>query len=133
MPSVMHNDCEELTLLELLLQLEGDIRQSLEPIRVTPSQGGVILFLRRHAEANVTDAATALGVRLPTMVEVVKNLVRKRWVTKRYSVEDRRTASLRLSRQGHALALQIEQRVRQVEATLDEQDRKALGMNPKCG
>ena len=44
-------------LLELLLRLEGDIRRRLEPIRVTLLQAGVLLFLRRHAEANVTDAA----------------------------------------------------------------------------
>jgi hypothetical protein len=54
-------------LLELLLRLEGDIRRRLRPIRVTPSQAGVILFLRRHAEARVSDAATALGVRLLTL------------------------------------------------------------------
>jgi DNA-binding MarR family transcriptional regulator len=64
------------TLLELLLRLEGDIRRRLRPIRVTPSQAGVILFLRRHAEANVTDAAAALGVRLLTLSAVVKDLVR---------------------------------------------------------
>ncbi|TMQ31309.1 MAG: hypothetical protein E6K65_01890 [Nitrospirae bacterium] len=45
------------TLLKLLLRLEGDIRRRLEPIRVTLLQAGVLLFLRRHAEANVTDAA----------------------------------------------------------------------------
>jgi DNA-binding MarR family transcriptional regulator len=56
--------------------LEGDIRRRLRPIRVTPSQAGVILFLRRHAEANVTDAAAALGVRLLTLSAVVKDLVR---------------------------------------------------------
>lgn len=58
-----HKDQNETipTLLELLLRLEGVIRRRLEPIRVTPLQAGVILFLRRHAEARVTDAATALG------------------------------------------------------------------------
>jgi DNA-binding MarR family transcriptional regulator len=96
---------------------------------VTPSQAGVILFLRRHAEARVTDAATALGVRLLSVM--VKVLVRKRWVTKRRSVMVTRVVHLRLSRRGNALALQIEQRVRQVNATLAEQDRRTLGMNPK--
>ena len=118
-------------LLELLLRLEGDIRRRLSPIRVTPSQAGVILFLRRHAEARVTDAATALGVRLLTLSVMVKVLVRKRWVTKRCSVTVTRVVHLRLSRRGNALALQIEQRVRQVNATLAEQDRRTLGMNPK--
>jgi DNA-binding MarR family transcriptional regulator len=126
-----HNGHEKLTLLELVLQLHGEFRRSLEPIRVTPLQAGVLLFLRRHAEARVTDAAAALGVRLPTLSAVVKDLVRKRWVTKRRSVTDTRVVHLSLSRRGNALALQIEQRVRYVNATLAGQDRRALGMNPK--
>ena len=77
-------------LLELLLRLEGDIRRRLEPICVTLLQAGVLLFLRRHAEANVTDAAATLGVRLPTVSVVVKALMRKRWVTKRRSGKDDR-------------------------------------------
>ncbi len=78
MRGVEHNGHEKLTLLELVLQLHGEFRRRLEPIRVTPLQAGTLLFLRRHAEANVTDAATALRVRLPTLSEVVKDLVRKR-------------------------------------------------------
>jgi DNA-binding MarR family transcriptional regulator len=131
MRGVEHNGYEELTLLELLLRLEGDIRRSLEPIRVTPSQAGVILFLRHHAEARVTDAATALGVSLATLSRTVTALVRKRWVTKRRSVKDDRVVSLSLSRRGNALARQIEKRVHQVSATLAEPDRRTLGMIPK--
>jgi len=101
---------EDLTILELVLQLHGDFRRRLEPIRVTPLQAGVILFLRRHADARVTDTATALRVRLPTLSEVLNDLVRKRWVTRRRSVTDTRVVHLRLSRRGNALALQINQR-----------------------
>ena len=89
-----------LTLLELVLRLHGEFRRRLEPIRVTPLQAGTLLFLRRHAEANVTDAVAALGVRLPTWSEVVKDLVRKRCVTKRRSVKDDRDVCLRLIRWG---------------------------------
>lgn len=106
------------TLLELLLRLEGDIRGRLTPIRVTPLQAGVLLFLCRHAEANVTDAAAALGVRLPTMSTVVKDLVRTRWVTKRRSVKDDRVVCVSLSRRGHALARQIEQRLCHMHVTI---------------
>ena len=109
---------EDLTILELVLQLHGEFRRSLEPIRVTPLQAGVLLFLRRHAEATVTDTATALRLRPPTLSEVVNDLVRKRWVTKRRSVTDTRVVQLSLSRRGNALALQINQRVRQVNAPL---------------
>jgi len=109
---------EDLTILELVLQLHGELRRSLEPIRVTPLQAGVLLFLRRHAEARMTDTATALRLRPPTLSEVVNDLVRKRWVTKRRSVTDTRVVHLSLSRRGNALALQINQRVRQVNAPL---------------
>jgi DNA-binding MarR family transcriptional regulator len=114
MRSVEHNDHEEPTFLELVLQLHGEFRRRLDPIRVTPLQAGVLLFLCRHVEANMTATAAALSVRVPTLSEVVKDLVRKRWVTKRRSVTDTRVVHLLLSRQGHALALQIEQRVSQV-------------------
>ena len=102
------------TLLELVLQLHGDFRRQLKPIRVTPLQAGVLLFLRRHAEARVTDAATALRLRLPTMSVLVKALVRKRWVITRRPVEDRRAVGVRLSRQGQVLARRIEDQVRHV-------------------
>ena len=118
-------------LLELLLRLEGDIRRRLEPICVTLLQAGVLLFLRCHAEANVTDAAATLGVRLPTVSVVVKALVRKRWVTKRRSGKDDRVVVLSLSRWGDTLALQIEKRVYQVNATLAKQDPRILGMISK--
>jgi len=128
---VVKNGHEHLTTLERVLQLHGQFRRSLDPLRVTPLQAAVLLFLRRHSAATMTDAADALVVRVPTVSEVVNDLVRKRWVTKRYSVEDRRVVCVQLSRRGHALALQIEERVPQVNATLAEEERKALGMSPK--
>ena len=102
-----------------MLQLHGEFRRSLEPIRVTPLQAGVLLYLQRHMDARVTDAATALRLRLPTLSEVVKDLVRKHWVTKRYSVEDHRAVCLRLSRRGEALAQRIEGQVRQVSTQIN--------------
>ena len=120
MQGVEHNGHEKLTLLELVLQLHGDFRRSLEPIRVTPLQADVLLYLQRHIDASVTDAATALRLRLPTLSEVVKDLVRKRWVTKRYSVEDRRAVCLRLSRRGQVITRKIENEVRDVRSDLTQ-------------
>lgn len=119
------------TLLEMVLRLEGDFRRNLEPLRVTPLQAGALIFIHRHANATLTDAAASLGIRLPTLSTLVKALMRKRWVTKRYSIEDRRAMRLALSRRGCTLALNIEQRVRQVETTLVKQYRGAIGMNLK--
>ncbi|HSQ91926.1 MAG TPA: MarR family winged helix-turn-helix transcriptional regulator [Nitrospiraceae bacterium] len=103
-----------LTLLELVLQLHGEFRRSLEPIRMTPLQAGVILYLQRHMDAKLTDAAATLRVAQPTLSEVVKDLVRKRWVIKRRLLTDTRAVSLALSRQGQALARRIKGHVRDV-------------------
>ena len=114
MRGVEHNGDEKLTLLEAVLQLHGEFRKSLEPVRVTPLQAGVLLFLQRHAEARLTDAAAALRVTPPTLSAVVKDLVRKRWVTKRRSVTDSRVVHLRLSRRGLVMTRKIETHVRRV-------------------
>ena len=114
MRGVKHNAHEELTLLDLVLLLHGEFRRGLEPIRVTPLQAGVLLFLRRHTEAKVTDAAAALGVGPPTLSEVVTDLVRKRWVTKRRSATDTRVVHLLLSRRGQVITRKIENQVRRV-------------------
>jgi len=118
MRSDKNNGHEALTLLELVLRLEGEFRRSLEPIRVTPLQAGMLLYLQRHMDARMTDAATVLRVRLPTLSAMVKDLVRKRWVTKRYSVEDRRAVCLSLSQRGEALAKKIKDHIRDVRSDL---------------
>ena len=114
MRGVKHKGHEALTLLELVLQLHGEFRRSLEPIRVTPLQAGVLLFIRRHANARMTDAAAAFRLRLPTLSEVVKALARKRWVTRRRSVTDTRVVHLRLSQRGQVITRKIENQVRRV-------------------
>jgi DNA-binding MarR family transcriptional regulator len=118
MRGITHKSYEELTLLELVLQLHGEFRRSLEPIRVTPLQAGLLLFLRRHAEANMTNAAAVLRVRVPTLSDVLKDLVRKRWVTKRRSVTDTRVVHLRLSRRGQVVTRKIQNLVRRVSTGL---------------
>ena len=118
MDNTEHNGQGESTLLESVLRVQGEFRRGLEPLQVTPLQAGVILFLRRHENARVKDLATAFCLKLPTVVEVVNNMVGKRWVTKRGSVEDRRAVRLRLSRQGQALARKIGARIRNVRSDL---------------
>ena len=44
MPRLKQNDHDEPTRLELVLQLHGEFRRSLEPIHVTPLQAGVLFF-----------------------------------------------------------------------------------------
>ena len=119
MRSVTHNGHEALTLLEQVLQLHGEFRKSLEPIRVTPLQAGVLLYLQRHIDARVTDAAASLSVRLPTLTVVVNDLVGKRWVVRRRSVTDRRAVRLSLTRRGEVLARKIIDSIRAVKIHLD--------------
>jgi MarR family transcriptional regulator, lower aerobic nicotinate degradation pathway regulator len=103
-------------MLELVLRLHGEFRRCLEPIHVTPLQAGVMLYLRQHVESRLTEAATALCLKPPTVTDVVKDLVRKGWVTRTHSVKDRRAVRLRLSRQGQALVRKIEIQIRHIEA-----------------
>ena len=126
----MKNGHADVTTLEQVLQWHGAFRRSLGPIRVTPLQAAMLLFVSRHAEARLTDAARALCVRRPTLTEVVKALVRNRWVTQRRSVVDARVVHLGLSQRGEALTRQIERRVHQVNITLAEEVRKSLGKTP---
>ena len=114
MSKLVHDSTKEPTLLELVLRVQGEFRRGLEPIRVTPLQAGMLLYLQRHTDAKLTDAAAALCLRLPTLSDVVKDLVRKRWVTKRRSVTDTRAVCLSLSRRGEALAQKIEEQVGRV-------------------
>ena len=118
MSKLVNDSTEKPTLLEQVLQVHGEFRRSLEPLRVTPLQAGVMLYLQQHMDANMTDTATALGVRVPTLSVVVNDLVEKRWVTRRYSVEDRRAVCLSLTRRGKALAVKIEEQVRGVKSDL---------------
>ena len=47
------------TQLEVVLRLHGQFRRCLEPLHATPLQAGVVLYLQRHGEAKVKDAAAA--------------------------------------------------------------------------
>jgi DNA-binding MarR family transcriptional regulator len=127
------NGHADVTTLERVLQWHGAFRRSLGPIRVTPLQAAMLLFVSRHAEAKLKDVARALCVRRPTLTEVVKALVRNRWVTQRRSVVDARVVHLRLSQRGEALTRQIERQVRLVTITLAEELRNSLGMTLQTG
>lgn len=107
-----------LTLLESALRLQGEFRRSLEPLHVTPLQAAMILFLCRHKDGRVSDLAIAFCLKLPTVVQVVNVLERRRWVERRTSEKDGRAVCLRLSRQGQALARKIEAQIRNVRGDL---------------
>jgi DNA-binding MarR family transcriptional regulator len=110
------------TLLEVMLRLHGEFRRRLEPLRVTVLQAGVILYLTRHTDPKPTGAAAALRISPPTMTEVIRDLVGRRWVTNRRSTQDRRAVCLRLSRRGQVIAQSITGQVRQVSPVAPDID-----------
>ena len=118
MPGVEHKDQNEPTLLELVLRMQGDFRRRLAPLRVTPLQAGVILYLHRHRDAKLNDTAAAVGVQPPTVTGVIQDLVHKRWVTRRRAFHDDRALCLRLSRQGAVVAGKIKDQVHRCEADM---------------
>lgn len=111
MPGVEHKGQDEPTLLEVVLRVQGDFRRRLAPLRVTPPQAGVILYLHRHRDAKVTEAAAAVGVQPPTVTGVIDDLVRKRWVTRQRALHNDRAVCLRLSRQGEVVERRIKHKI----------------------
>ena len=118
MPGIESKGHDEPTLLEVVLRLHGDYRSRLMPIGVTPLQASVMLYLQRHRDAKLTEAAAALCVQPPTLTVVIQNLVRKRWVTRRRALHDDRVVCLRLSRQGEVVARRITDHVQHVRSDL---------------
>jgi DNA-binding MarR family transcriptional regulator len=113
---------EKRILLVWLLRVVGGFRKILDPLRVTPAQAGVLLFLRHHADARVTDTANALGVSLATLSRTVTTLVHKGWLAKRRARKDGRVVVVSLTRHGHVLTRHVEQRARHVDATWPDRE-----------
>jgi len=118
MPGIEHTDQDKRTLLEVVLRMHGDFRSQLAPLRVTPLQAGVVLYLQRYPDAKMKDTAAALGVQPPTLTAVINDLVRKRWVTRQRAPHDDRAVCLRLSRQGQVVTQKIKNHVRDVRSDL---------------
>lgn len=122
MRTSLRHEMEEPTLLERVLWLHGQFRRSLGPIGVTPLQAGVLLYVRRHRDTNMTSTAAALCLRVPTLTEVIDALVRKRWVTRRRSTMENHVVQLRLSTRGNTLVVKIEHGLGQVANMVTPQD-----------
>ena len=118
MPAVTHKDQDKPTLLEVVLRVQGDFRQCLAPLRMTPLQAGVILYLHRQKEASMTDTAAGMGVAGPTLSVAVRTLLHKRWVSQHRISDDRRVVRVRLTQRGKVLARRITERVRDMKSDL---------------
>ena len=117
--AMVSNMWEITAIMEVVLQLHGDFRRRLEPLRVTRLQSGVLLYLQRHRGAKLTEAAAAAGVQPPTVTGVIQDLVRKGWVTRRRAIHDDRALCLRLSLQEQVMARRIKGQVHRCEADME--------------
>ena len=133
MPSAEHTSRDKPTLLEVVLQVQGDFRSRLASIGATPLQAGVLLYLQRHAEPRLIEVAAAVGVQPPTVTRVIHNLVRKRWVTNRHSIEDLRVVCLRLTRQGQVIARRIKDHVHRCEREMGKGNVLRMGQRVAKG
>ena len=118
MPPAERKGQDKPTLLEAVLRVQGDFRNQLAPLRVTPLQAGVMLYLQRKREAQMTETAAGVGVAGSTLSVAVRTLIRKRWVTNQRTSDDRRAVSLRLTQQGEVLARRIKERIRDMRSDL---------------
>jgi DNA-binding MarR family transcriptional regulator len=118
MPGVKHESQDKPTLLEVVLQVQGDFRRRLEPIGVTPLQAGVMRYLQRHPDAKMKDTAAALDVKPPTLTAVIDDLAHKRWLTRQRALHDDRAVCVLLSRQGLVDAGKVKTHIRDVQSDL---------------
>jgi DNA-binding MarR family transcriptional regulator len=105
---------EDITLLEAMLRLHGNFRQRLEPIRLTPLQAGIMLYLTRHPDTMTKETAAALAIRPTTLSPTVDVLVRKGWVIRRRPSHDDRIVYLRLTPQGKVLTRKVTAAIRDI-------------------
>ena len=127
MPKVEHTSQDKPTLLEVVLRVQGDFRQCLAPLHVTPLQAGVMLFLHRQSDASMTVTAAGVGVEPPTLSVAVRTLIRKRWVTGHRTSDDRRVVRLQLTQRGEVLARSIKERLLRYEADTEQGNLLRLG------
>lgn len=79
--------------------LRGEIR-SHRPAEFSVPQFRVLAYLGRNPGAALTDLANHIGLMRPTMSKMVDNLVRRGWIERETSAEDRRYMRLCLTSQG---------------------------------
>jgi len=66
--------------------------------RITPSQWGVLMFLKQHGESTLKDVAEAFNITSSAATQLVNGLVDSKYVMRKESEKDRRTIRLTLSK-----------------------------------
>jgi DNA-binding MarR family transcriptional regulator len=93
-------------LLEALPHLMSSLREMLEEtdnLELTVPQFRTLLFVHRHKKANLSDAASHLGLTLPSTSKMVDHLVRREILGRESDETDRRKIVIRLTERGDAM------------------------------
>jgi DNA-binding MarR family transcriptional regulator len=93
--------------LETVLRLHGFFRHRLHPLGVSPVQAGMLLYLDRHPQCEVSELASALCIQNLLAVKIVQLLQRDGWICKSLVNAKRKTVKLQLTKKGTALARKI--------------------------
>lgn len=110
-PPTLRDDARRL--LELL---HATVSSAFRPIlwkravelELTYAQAQVLFYVHRHAGCLVSAVARAYAVTLPAASQIVDRLADKRFLTRHHDPADRRVTRLRLTREGNALARELE-------------------------
>lgn len=110
-PPTLQNDARRL--LELL---HATVSSAFRPIlwkralelELTYAQAQVLFYVHRHVGCPSSEVARAYAVTLPAVSQIVDRLADKRLLTRHQDLTDRRVTRLRLSREGDALARELE-------------------------
>jgi DNA-binding MarR family transcriptional regulator len=93
--------------LETVLRLHGFFRHRLHPLGVSPVQAGMLLYLDRHPQCQVSEIASALCIQNLLAVKTVPLLQRSGWIRKSRVPATGKTLKLQLTEKGTALARKI--------------------------
>jgi DNA-binding MarR family transcriptional regulator len=85
----------------------GLISEVLEPFQLDPSFYSVLVELHDNPGVDQRRLGDALGIDRTTIGEMVDELERRRLIDRKVDPDDRRSRSLRLTKQGNALRLKI--------------------------
>lgn len=100
------------SILETILYLQGYFRQRLLPLRLSPMQAAILLYLEHHPDCQLIDLASSFCVQPESMGANVSVLLRRGWAHKARTNENRRIVQLRLTASGKTLLKRVKQTLR---------------------
>jgi DNA-binding MarR family transcriptional regulator len=109
--------------------LDAELRHVDQEYRIDPAHFGVLMRLRRRVH-NVSELADQLKVSLPSMSKTVTALVKRGWVERARSQEDRRVVQLHLTDDGRAVLGKMrdlaDNAIAKILSSLSQEERQLL-------